>query len=136
MEKVKVHLKYSRKLLFNLHLHQVKEGKEAVATREPDMKKELKRGSMKEKWGLTVVHRVGEGGRVELAVTKVAMFSPAAKAGILPGNTIVLINDWKVEAMEQAQAALSILLAAGFSVQLAWLTTSAGLEGWQPLDTL
>ena len=32
---------------------------------------------------------------------QVAMFSPAAKAGILPGNTLVLINDWKVEAMEQ-----------------------------------
>ena len=29
------------------------------------------------------------------------MFSPAAKAGILPGNTLILINDWKVEAMEQ-----------------------------------
>ena len=32
---------------------------------------------------------------------QVAMFSPAAKAGILPGNTLILINDWKVEAMEQ-----------------------------------
>ena len=29
------------------------------------------------------------------------MFSPAAKAGILPGNPLILINDWKVEAMEQ-----------------------------------
>ena len=35
----------------------VREGKETVATREPDLKKELKRGSMKEKWGLTLVHR-------------------------------------------------------------------------------
>ena len=35
----------------------VREGKESVATREPDPKKELKRGSMKEKWGLTLVHR-------------------------------------------------------------------------------
>ena len=35
----------------------VREGKESVATREPDLKKELKRGSMKEKWGLTLVHR-------------------------------------------------------------------------------
>ena len=123
-------------MFFNLYLDQVKEGKEAVETREPDIRKELKRGSMKEKWGLTVVHRVGEGGRVELAIAKVAMFSPAAKAGLLPGNTIVLINDWKVEAMEQAQAALSILLAAGFSVQLAWLATSAALEDWLPLDSL
>ena len=77
---------------------------------------ELKRGSMKEKWGLTLVHRTGEGNRIELGVSKVgklvswtflqqfaqvAMFSPAAKAGILPGNTLILINDWKVEAMEQ-----------------------------------
>ena len=35
----------------------VREGKETVATREPDLKKELKRGSMKEKWGLTLVQR-------------------------------------------------------------------------------
>ena len=58
---------------------------------------ELKRGSMKEQWGLSiafrfpdsassqlpsffcVLRREGPGGRVELGVSKVAMFSPAAK---------------------------------------------------------
>ena len=50
----------------------VKEGKEAVPTREPDLKMELKRGSMRDKWGLTLVHRMGEGGRIELGVSKVA----------------------------------------------------------------
>ena len=69
---------------------------------------ELKRGSMKEKWGLSIAFRFydstlpsaifvffcdstlpssmfhvfrreGAGGRVELGVSKVAMFSPAAK---------------------------------------------------------
>ena len=89
------------------------------------------------------------------------MFSPAAKAGLVPGNSIVLINDWKVEAMEQVssvlvidncphhrphrtlenqsqvEAALSILLAAGFSVQLAWINSSQPLDGsWQPLQNL
>ena len=52
----------------------VREGKESVATREPDLKKELKRGSMKEKWGLTLVHRTGEGNRIELGVSKVGKF--------------------------------------------------------------
>ena len=36
------------------------------------------------------------------------MFSPAAKAGLVPGNSIVLINDWKVEAMEQVSSVLVI----------------------------
>ena len=36
----------------------MKEGKEAVPTREPDLKMELKRGSMRDKWGLTLVHRL------------------------------------------------------------------------------
>ena len=35
---------------------------------------ELKRGSMKEKWGLTLVHRTGEGNRIELGVSKVGKF--------------------------------------------------------------
>ena len=53
----------------------VKEGKEAVPTREPDLRMELKRGSMRDKWGLTLVHRVGDGGRIELGVSKVALLS-------------------------------------------------------------
>ena len=31
------------------------------------------------------------------------MFSPAAKAGLTVGDTIVTINDWNVEAMENIQ---------------------------------
>jgi len=133
-----VHPKEEARVRVQVDVVKVREGKESVATREPDLKKELKRGSMKEKWGLTLVHRTGEGNRIELGVSKVAMFSPAAKAGILPGNTLILINDWKVEAMEQADSALSILLAAGFSVQLAWITSKDPLDpgSWQPLHTL
>ena len=105
---------------------------EKAPTREAEVKKELKRGSMKEKWGLSLVYRM-EDSRIELAVNKVSMFSPAAKAGIQTGDTILLINDWKVEAMEQIQAALNIFLAAGFSVNLGWIKTSNCLEGWGPL---
>ena len=106
---------------------------EKAQTREPELKKELKRGSMKEKWGLSLVYRI-EDSRIELAVYKVSMFSPAAKAGMLTGDTILLINDWKVEAMDQIQAALNIFLAAGFSVNLGWIKTCNCLEGWSPLD--
>merc|ERR1719331_811701 len=96
-----VHPKEEVRVRARVEVVKVKEGKEAVPTREPDLRMELKRGSMRDKWGLTLVHRVGDGGRIELGVSKVAMFSPAAKAGLVPGNTLVLINDWKVEAMEQ-----------------------------------
>ena len=36
---------------------------------------------------------------------KVSMFSPAAKAGLEVGDTIVTINDWNIEAMENIQVA-------------------------------
>ena len=35
---------------------------------------ELKTGNMKEKWGLTLMHRTGEGNRIELGVSKVGKF--------------------------------------------------------------
>ena len=78
-------------------------GRVKAEPRAPEVTVNLKRGSMKEKWGLGLVWRL-EGNRLEVAVSKVAMFSAAAKAGIKPGNTIVLLNDWKIEAMDQYQA--------------------------------
>ena len=108
---------------------------EKAKTRDADVKKELKRGSMKEKWGLSLVYRIQDS-RIELAVQKVSMFSPAAKAGIQTGDTILLINDWNVEAMEQIQAALNIFLAAGFSVNLGWIKSSSCLDDWGTLDAI
>ena len=108
---------------------------EKAKTTEADVKKELKRGSMKEKWGLSLVYRM-ENSRIELAVNKVSMFSPAAKAGMQTGDTILLINDWEVEAMDQIQAALSVFLAAGFSINLGWCKTGLCLEGWGVLDVI
>ena len=100
------------------------------------------------------------------------MFSPAAKvtshllkkcfyyqAGIEAGNTLVRVNDWKIEAIQKCevsisippnnnqmivvflQTALSLLLAAGFSVKLAWLRskencTQEGLTGWIQLQII
>jgi len=110
--------------------------KEKAKTTEAEIRKELKRGSMKEKWGLSLVYRM-ENSRIELVVNKVSMFSPAAKAGIKHGDTILLINDWKVEAMDQIQAALNIFLAAGFSVNLSWSQISKGcLDDWGSLDVI
>ena len=40
-----------------------------VETREPDFIQELRRGNMKEKWGLKLLHRT-QNGRVELCVEK------------------------------------------------------------------
>jgi len=108
---------------------------EKAQVTEAEVKKELKRGSMKEKWGLSLVYRM-ENSRIELAVNKVSMFSPAAKAGMQSGDTILLINDWKVEAMDQIQAALGVFLAAGFSVNLGWTKSALCLEGWGVLDNI
>ena len=68
-----VHPKEEAKERARVEVVKVKEGKEAVPTREPDLKMELKRGSMRDKWGLTLVHRMGEGGRIELGISKVKL---------------------------------------------------------------
>ena len=66
-------------------------------------------------------------------MTKVAKFSPADKVGLQKGNTITRVNDWKIEAMEHPQAALSILLAGGFMISLGWLD---GCQEGEGLDEL
>merc|ERR1719245_1536059 len=98
-----VHPKEEARVRVQVDIVKVREEKESVATREPDLKKELKRGSMKEKWGLTLVHRVDKS-RICLSAKKVSMFSAAAKAGIAVGDTLVTINDWNIEAMDNIQA--------------------------------
>ena len=89
-------------------------------TREADVIKDIKRGSMKDKWGLNLSYRRSNYS-LELVVTKVAMFSPADKVGLQVGNTITRVNDWKIEAIDHLQAALGILLAGGFIISLGWL---------------
>jgi hypothetical protein len=104
-------------------------------TREADVVKEVKRGSMKEKWGLTLSYRITNFS-LELVVTKVAKFSPADKVGLQEGNTITKVDDWKIEAMEHPQAALSILLSGGFMLSLGWLDGTMEGEGWVELGSI
>jgi len=92
---------------------------EKAVTSQAEVKTELKRGSMRDKWGLGLTYNI-QGGRIRLSVVKVSMFSPAAKAGLGVGDTIITINDWNIEAMENIQAVINIFLAAGFSVSLGW----------------
>ena len=40
-------------------------------------------------------------------VKKVSMFSPAAKAGLGVGDTLVTINDWNIEAMDNIQVGVN-----------------------------
>jgi hypothetical protein len=46
------------------------------------------------------------------------MFSPAAKAGLQPGNTILVINDWKIEGMDQPQVSPFSDILKGSSGQI------------------
>ena len=131
---------------------------------------------------MIVTLRFRKDGGLELAVSKVDMFSPAAKvqatktsfyfltlfrsvgcssfpqAGMQPGTTLVRVNDWQIEAMQKIevgnicvcfslpqlmvwcpQTALSIILAAGFSVHMAWVATTDTLcnsNGWGNLEIL
>ena len=103
-------------------------------TREADVVKEIKRGSMKEKWGLSLSYRISNFS-LEVVVTKVAMFSPADKVGLQVGNTITRVNDWKIEAMEP-QVAMGILLAGGFTLCLGGLEGRQEWEGWQELGSI
>ena len=92
---------------------------EKAVTSQAEVKTELKRGSMRDKWGLGLTYNI-QGGRIRLSgditegrlysklktsssVVKVSMFSPAAKAGLGVGDTIITINDWNIEAMENIQ---------------------------------
>ena len=45
-----------------------------MVTREPDVEAEMKRGNMREKWGLNLLYRINEG-RLELCVKKGEIFS-------------------------------------------------------------
>ena len=114
-------------------VRQVVQGK--AQTRDADVVKEVKRGSMKEKWGVSLSYRITNFS-LEVVVTKVAKFSPADKVGLQEGNTITRVNDWKIEAMEQPQAALGILLAGGFMLSLGWLAGEQEGEGWAELASI
>ena len=103
-------------------------------TREADVIREVKRASMKEKWGLSLAYRVTNYS-LELLVTKVSMHSPVDKVGMKEGNTITMVNDWKVEAMEHPQAALSILLAGGFLLSIGWINSTDNGEGGQDMGS-
>ena len=104
-------------------------------TREPDVVKEIKRGSMKETWGLSLSYRITNIS-LELVVTSVAKYSPADKVEMKEGNIITRVNDWKMEAMDHPKAALSILLAGGFFLSVGWLEGTMEGEGWVELGSI
>ena len=68
-----------------------------AVTRTPDVVKEMRRGSMKERWGLELVYRLLDAVTLEIAVTKVSRPSAAHAAGLGPGHVITVVNQWNVE---------------------------------------
>jgi len=108
-----------------------------AVTRSPDILKEIKRNSMKEKWGLELVYRLNEETMsLEIMVTKVGFASPCARAGFKAGNILTLVNDWKIEAMQVPESIQTILMAGGFFITLGWLDTEKHSEigsEWQNL---
>ena len=66
------------------------------------------------------------------------MFSAGAKAGLEEGDILVQINGWKIEAMDQLQAALNVLLAAGYNVAVGWIKSedNSHFQLWDQADLL
>ena len=101
-----------------------------------DVEKDMKRASMKERWGLGLQYKVCDYSLC-LIVTKVIKGSPANKLGLEPGHRITRINGWEIEAMEP-QAALSILMAGGYNIVLGWLeekVTDESSSGWSDMGS-
>ena len=94
-----------------------------AVTHSADVVKEVKRGSMRERWGFDVSYRVKEDFSLELLVTGVVPHSPVFRAGLRPGNLIISINNWEVEAMQVVQSVETVLLAGGFFITLGWMET-------------
>ena len=68
----------------------------------------------------------------------VSPHSPAARAGLLPGQQIVSLNGWKVEAVDRPDTLQSLLLAGGFFITVGWLRqvdTQEGDAAWLSLGT-
>jgi len=102
-----------------------------AVTREATREAKLKRGGMKERWGLELSCR-SLGQSLEVVVKAVSTPSPAQRAGVKPGDLITLVNEWKVEAMRK-EAALSVIQASGFHMTLGLLNRQDEEEGWEEL---
>ena len=100
----------------------------------PDIKQELKRGSMKERWGVRLVYHLSPDGGLGLAVVKVTSFTAGHRAKIVPGDKLVTVNDWHIGNMEEPQVAANLIRAAGFSVTFGPKKSDIELDKWNLLD--
>lgn len=94
-----------------------------AVTRQADIVKEIKRVSMKERWGFDISCRTQENFSLELLVTGVVPHSPVWRAGLRPGHLLTNINSWEVEAIQVVEVVESVLMAGGFFITLGWLET-------------
>ena len=92
-------------------------------TRQADIVMEIKRGSMKERWGLDISCRMQENFSLELLVSGVVPHSPVWRAGLRSGHLLTTINSWEVEAIQVVEVVESVLMAGGFFITLGWLET-------------
>ena len=90
-------------------------------TRQADIVMEIKRGSMKERWGLDISFRTQENFSLELLVSGVVPHSPVWRAGLRSGHLLTTINSWEVEAIQVVEVVESVLMAGGFFITLGWL---------------
>ena len=99
----------------------------------PSGKKEMKRGNMKERWGVRLVYVLSLEEGLCVGVVKVTRFTASEKAKIQPGDTIVTINDWTISNMREPTVAANLLSAAGFSVILGMGRSDKDMQNWNLL---
>ena len=69
-----------------------------AVVRPPDIVHQLRRSSLRERWGLELVHRVSmDTLSLEIGVKSVMRDSVAERAGLGQGHVITRVNDWDVE---------------------------------------
>ena len=95
-----------------------------AVTRQADVIREVRRGSMKEPWGMDISYRVLDNCSLEVLVSRVTPGSPVFREGLRAGQVLTTINNWEIEAMQVVEAVETVLLAGGFFITLGWLESS------------
>ena len=83
---------------------------------KPEIKLELKRGSMKDKWGVRLVYQPSQQGGLNLAVVKVTNFTASHRAKLLAGDKILTINGWQIDTMDEPQVIYYLIFLFNFFI--------------------
>merc|ERR1719400_193513 len=79
---------------------------------------EMNRTRQKELWGVSIGYNLSADHGLQLVLGTVEPNSPAWKAGLRSGDTIVTVNDWTITLMDKPEVALHLFQASANTVRL------------------